>query len=461
MYRKRYERLARHELRTGFTLIEMLVVLGIVTALLGLSWGIYQKLSTSLQLPAAASHVTSLLRAARNFSRTSGLASRVLVDTSEGTVTALGYELVAGYHFEDFVPAAEVDPPIAEGTEVRGALNERGRVTGEVHAVRGRIGTALRFANDGAAVVAAYVPRYHSPRGFSIEAWVLFEQPVLTEAERKRAAQLARRKGSWVDPRRDMLCAVLSLRDSYELGVLGDGAVYVELGAYPGQEGSFFTATAGGDVVPGRWTHLRATLDGGELAVEVDGMVRSTCPDGFEGIAEAQWPPVPKVVPTPAGDLTVSRPDRIFLGAIDEPKFRVALPPKIVHLPHGVRILGRNRRIWFDGRGSLDPEHHVHPVMIRLEEESPDGARESDSRAGHTAVAAEPQEEEPPNDGETKLDERDVAGVLEALHRYLERNLESSDRGLGGADAAPGAETSGESGGVMEIVVDLSGMIRS
>ncbi len=455
-------------LRPGFTLLELLTVMAILTVLLGLSYGIYRKLSVSYQLPATTSYVTSVLRAARRYSRTSGLESRVLVEPAASTVTALGYELVASWHFEDFGSGAEV--PIEPDTEVRGALKERGKVVGEVYAVRGKVGSALRFANDGAAVVAPFRPRYHSPRGFSLEAWVFFEGPPLSAADIKAAAKLARRRGSWVDPRSEVLYAVISLRDGYEIGVEGDGGVYVQLGAYPEVEGSYLATTEGGAVVAGRWTHLRATFDGGALAIEVDGIERPWLPAGFEQIAEQDRPPPPSEVPFAGGErgeLTISRPDRIFVGAIDEPKVNVALPPRVVVVPPGIEILGEAQEIRFDGRGSLDSQFHVSPVVLRLAEAVDAGPEEGTAPGPHTAVAASvPRAANAGEEGDdARNEQREVVDMLEALSRYVEENRER--HGLGVEDIEPkessrgrGAEREGERH-TEEIIVDLSGMIRS
>ena len=90
----------------GFTLLELLTVLAIISALMALGIGVYRKAASAHILPAAASQVSSVVRAARNFSVSSGLPSRVFVDTAENRITAFGFELVAQWHFED-VPVVE------------------------------------------------------------------------------------------------------------------------------------------------------------------------------------------------------------------------------------------------------------------------------------------------------------------------------------------------------------------
>ena len=167
----------------GFTLLELLTVLTIISALLALGIGVYRKAASAHILPAAASQVSSVVRAARNFSLSSGLPSRVFVDSVENCITAFGFELVAHWHFED-VPVVEDEKtgsllPVPPETELFGALREFGAVFGEVYPARGKVGMALEFSNDGAAMVAYNRPRLYSPYGFSLEAWVRFWPPPL------------------------------------------------------------------------------------------------------------------------------------------------------------------------------------------------------------------------------------------------------------------------------------------
>ena len=58
---------------------------------------------------------------------------------------------------------------------------------------------------------------------------MLFDQPDLSDQEKQRA-RAGKYKGAWRDSRRRQIFTVIGLRDSYEMGLLGDGAVYVEIG---------------------------------------------------------------------------------------------------------------------------------------------------------------------------------------------------------------------------------------
>ncbi|MFQ5655520.1 MAG: hypothetical protein ACE5GW_12420, partial [Planctomycetota bacterium] len=275
-------------------------------------------------------------------------------------------------------------------------------------------------------------------------------------------------------PRREERFAVIAKHDSYEMGLLGDGAVYVLLGRLDGDD-SYTAVTRGDEVVAARWSHLRVTYDGVSLAVEVDGIEREWFPDGFHLIDPDDWPPFPDVVPASDGDLTVSHQLRFFMGLIDEPKVRVALEPRSYSLPSGIELLGRERTIRFDSRGSLDPLYHSRPVVVRVAD-LPDEEDPGEPRKGTTAVAPRP----PPGPrggaaGAESLDPGDVGDPMRALARYVAENtergsLDGDPQGVGGigdgspggagAPLSPGVEGDLERGRVQTIIVDLTGTIR-
>ena len=64
----------------GFTLIELLVVLSILTMVLGMSVSVFRSFGEGQSLEIAASQVSTAVRAARNWSVSTGMPSRVMVD---------------------------------------------------------------------------------------------------------------------------------------------------------------------------------------------------------------------------------------------------------------------------------------------------------------------------------------------------------------------------------------------
>ncbi|MEM7262579.1 MAG: prepilin-type N-terminal cleavage/methylation domain-containing protein [Planctomycetota bacterium] len=452
----------------GMTLIELLTVLAIVTALMGLSAGIYQRIRHGHALPAAVSQVSSVLRAARNYALTAGIPSKVFIEPQSadpdsltpGRITAFGYETAAAWHFEDLRPADRSSAePIDPGTEVQGALNEQAVVQGECYPVKGKIGTGIEFVNDGASIVADHRPRYHSPTGFSLEAWTLFFPPPLTEKDLRGKSS---RKGAWKDPRREDRYAVISKHGSYEIGLLGDGACYVLIGDLDTPEESYFAATRGGVVLENRWAHLHCRYDGLSLTVEVDGTERECIPLDFELVDPDDWPPFPPSVPWSDGRLSISHPTYMFLGVIDQPKIRMAIEPRTFDLPAGIYFLNDPQVIRFDTRGSLDPLYHVEPVVVRLANFPRADLQPPEESDGLTGVATPAPNVESMADAEDD-EEPEVGDPMAALAKYLEENTEGgvSSEAAGKRDATDQeAGEDGDRGEVQSVIVDLTGTIR-
>lgn len=348
---------------SGVTLIELLVVLSILTIVLGMSVSVFRSFGEAQTLEVAASSVSTTVRAARNWSITSGMPSRVLVDPDRRRVSAFGFETVASWDFEGLDGIAE-GTTLDAGLAITGAFREKAEVTGHIEACKGSIGAAALFVDDGAAMQARYLPRYNVKRGLSAEAWVRFWQPPWQPEDGVEP------HGGYSDPRRDMRFAVIGIPGSFEMGLLADGAAYLELGDPDvAIDGVFFRAqTEGALVFPDRWIHLRATFDGIDIVIEIDGVEHYWIPEGFEQVDPQDWPVIPAEVPPADGDLWLSHPNRFFMGAIDQVILRAATEPQTVELPMDIELLGPPQLVYLDGRGALDPLQHDFPVVIHVAE---------------------------------------------------------------------------------------------
>ncbi|MFN0057171.1 MAG: prepilin-type N-terminal cleavage/methylation domain-containing protein [Planctomycetota bacterium] len=453
----------------GVTLIELLTVLAIMTSLLGISVTVYRKAAKTHALPAAVTQVSSIVRAARNFSLTSSLPSRVFVEPDQQRITAFGYEVVAAWHFEDAPVETAANGDLPSATELVGAFGERLTVAGSCQMVRGKIGKAIWFANDGAALIADHRSRYVAPIGLSLEAWVQFDPPEPPDAEalkRRRGGKL----GEWDDPRREEQYAIISKEDSYELGLLGDGAVYLQLGDPKDEKTSYHVYTRGRCVLPGRWAHVRGSFDGFGITVEVDGIEVEWIPRTYQLIDERDWPVPPTRLSGSESYLSISHPERMFLGAIDEPKVRVAIEPRSYVLPTGVHFLGLKRQvIRFDTRGSLDPLYHTRPEVIQVGDEPRAKPEVTGMAPGRTAVMAEVKDE-----SASRPTSDEVGDPLKALIEYYGKNAEGeidvvSERSDGQLIDGAGGETNTSTtpnagakqpGRVQNVIIDLTGSIR-
>lgn len=325
--------------------------------------------------------------------------------------------------------------------------------------------------DEGASLVAQRRPRYDAPRGFSLEAWVMFWPPPLAKGEGSD------RRGAWSDPRRQDRFAVVSRPGSWEMGLLGDGALYAVIGDadHPESSGTYAAATASGEVIGSRWTHLRVSFDGLELTLEVDGIAREWAPEDFEKVDPRDWPPLPETVPAGDHELMISHPNRFFFGAIDEVKVRVALEPKSYRLPVEVGFLDPSRLVRFDTRGSLDPIHHADAVLVRIGELGEDLVEEVGSPAGGTSVAPVEAAEEEALADESESEEAILGDPVGALARYLDEQIRAAKSGEGGLDGDPSLDPNRATPGegepdagsrergvkrIHRIIIDLTGTIR-
>jgi hypothetical protein len=215
----------------------------------------------------------------------------------------------------------------------------------------------------------------------------------------------------------------------------------------------------------------------------VDGIEYEALPAGLEKVDERDWPPPPQRVPDSSGDLTISRPDRFFMGVIDEPKVRVGLEPRSYQLPAGVQFLAKSPFvIQFDARGSLDPRYHTRPVVIQVGDTLVGAAASATTRPGRTAVAPASGGDRAPEarKGAEAEDFGDpLAALLQFLEQYSEGAVEATptrsdgmtlseepevllqayDPTNEGSDGAP-ADSAARPGRVQNVVIDLTGAIR-
>ena len=348
---------------SGFTLIELLVVLSILTMVLGMSVSVFRSFGEGQSLEIAASQVSTAVRAARNWSVSTGMPSRVMVDPDNRTVTAYGFSTVAAWDFES-LSGEPANAPLPQGLAVAGAFRQKAEVTGHVEAASGSVGSGILCVNDGAALQAEWQPRYDVHRGFSVDAWVQFWQPPWNIEDGIEPS------GGFSDPRREMRMAIMSLPGAFEVGLLGDGSVYLEIGDPGGDiDAPFYRAqTESRRIIADRWSHVRAAFDGVDITIEVDGVAVDWYPEGFEWIVPEDWPPLPDVIARVDSDLYISHPARFFMGGLDQIVLRSATDPEVVELPDNVELLGAPQMIYLSGNGSLDSLEHDLPVVIHIAE---------------------------------------------------------------------------------------------
>src|SRR5258705_331541 len=86
---------------SGFTLVELLAVLAIISVVGGLSAGAFQLARRSYAFSASAARVEGIIRAARNAALENGAPSRAVIDAAKGEAVGYAFESVGEWGFEE------------------------------------------------------------------------------------------------------------------------------------------------------------------------------------------------------------------------------------------------------------------------------------------------------------------------------------------------------------------------
>ena len=144
---------ARRRGQRGFTLLEIMVVLAILAMVAGLSIGVYRQVEAQNVLPVAASQVSSVLRAARNYSVSSALPSRVYLDAEEVPLFTKLAQQVSADALDTYVEQLEheVDKYLAGGRKESSVVTQVTNGKNAMPAFGGRL------SDEEIGDVAAYV----------------------------------------------------------------------------------------------------------------------------------------------------------------------------------------------------------------------------------------------------------------------------------------------------------------
>ena len=168
----------------GFTLIELIVVISIIAALMGIGVAGYMAMGRGLSAEACLSSMEDTLRTARNFAIRSGSAGRVDIDTDARTMRAVGFKVVGLWHMEGPEGAFGLDLDIEEAEDVKG-----------------KIGRGVLFQGKGSYAYCGDVGDIHRQEGVYVEAWVF---PMLSGQDQYifRTSRFTGgpRSGSWWRP---------------------------------------------------------------------------------------------------------------------------------------------------------------------------------------------------------------------------------------------------------------------
>ncbi len=411
---------ARGRRRSGFTLFELLMVLGIIALVGGLSAGAFQIARRSYALSASASRVEGTLRAARNAAVSSGVGSRVAIETEPPRAVAYGFEALGEWGFEE-----------EENGVVHGARRAPAVLTGGASLGKGCAGKGLHLEMGGYADCGNQSV-YDLRAGVFAEAWVRWRPPegpasagssrpgrkggVASGGKRtpaparppprpEKSTSPARRsftRSAGIDKaaREKAEPEMRRLRSSNEVipiddasAVLGKGGAYFlgigRDGSLEGRIGSYRVRTWSGAVLPERWTRIALSFDGEEVLLLADGIERDAVlldrPAG-----EKETPPPPPAIPPSGEPLRIGSPSSPGPLDIDEVRLYGMVEPLVYELGGRERFLGWKKVIRFDRHGRLDPRfHEVGVRFILYEEEDPSVSFRTEVAVDRTVTYAE------------------------------------------------------------------------
>jgi len=314
--------------RRGFTLLELLTVLAILSILMGMGIGVLSRVNFAKY--GAASMVARVLRSARESAIASGLPVAVVCDPETNRIFDLSVRPLGFWHFED-----------ADTTATKGAYGLDARLVGARLDLEGRFGSALSCSAPGEYAEVSIGERsgWELATGLAVEADVF--------------------------PRTVQASTIVQRGRQFRLLLTSDGAAEARVGLSDGpldtakDAGEAIATTPPGCVPPNRWSRVGFVYDRLALTVLVDGVPRAS------KVAT-------DFVRREIAPLTISSKSDSFLGLIDELRVGAIVPGDGEALPKDVafaRAAGRVA-VRFTGEGMLDPAFHhaAVPVALRFPE---------------------------------------------------------------------------------------------
>jgi prepilin-type N-terminal cleavage/methylation domain-containing protein len=327
--------MARRSESAGFTLIEILVVMAIISMLMGFGIGMYQSLSSLGKGTQARNTIIETMQAVKGSSMKGDAA--LVVDPVGNRVYGLEFGTVASCNFE---PPTD---PAADRTVIQGISYKVGRNTGgELKPFPfGRTGGGIEFAAGGQVNFANFAD-YDLVEGVTLEIWVYPTTNLTGDLITKGKSYGLRLKRG---PGAPIVEGFISLGEmTTENGVVGASTERFNTGTHTLQLN--------------RWNGIRMKYDRNTIAISIDAYGRGAV-ERFVKRDERR-----PIEPDVDADLIVGSPQ--FQGRMDDFKVMGIIAGDSRKLPSDVQIEGdKVRTIFFQG-GKLDPRHHQAPEAIVL-----------------------------------------------------------------------------------------------
>ncbi|MEI6231583.1 MAG: LamG-like jellyroll fold domain-containing protein [Planctomycetota bacterium] len=314
----------RHDIAPGrgVTLLEMIVVIGLITLLLGMGVGSYIAMSKSYKEEGAASQIDVILRQVRNSAIGSQSPAWVEINTETRRITPWASRTVALWHFEDCDDFNHTTGS-RHNAVLRGAKHDR----------NGKIGKCARLA-PGNYVDGGNDPDFDLEDGGYIEAYI---RPL---------------SGDFTGDN-----FIFSKDGAFSLKIGKKGVLIGEISG-DGKRPLTKVFSKTYRIAPGRWTKVAFAWDRNVTRVMADDLVLATGPGAT--------PPVN------SNSFIVGSESSSFEGLVDEVRVQAAIAGNKLEVNPTVTITHNTapwNAIYFGSDGALDMRFHGGPVRITLESE--------------------------------------------------------------------------------------------
>ena len=295
--------------QAGMTLMELLVVMGIIAMIAGVSVGLIKKGDRGLTLEVNAKLIRSALRQARNSAIETGVGAIVRLDAENAVIESAVVENGGNWHFED-------------DTGSRGTT-----ISGGQYADGGKLGRCVELSG-GEVDLGAY-PWYAAVNGFRIETWI-------------KPAEIA-------------TGTIVSRESAFKLALTEEGGLVAEFKVGEQQGDGVRLETRDGLLQADRWYRVALGYDRIQGRIEVDGVVRAQRRESRPLTRDA------------VSKLVIGSSASGFKGLVDEMRYSVVMDAVAEALGVGADVDPEaDNIIRFDGQGRLDPVFHIRPAELRL-----------------------------------------------------------------------------------------------
>lgn len=311
--------------QTGFTLLEILVVLVILSMLLGLGVGAFSKVGAGPNL--AVDRIREVIRSTRAHARRESAPSAVLIDAERNRIAGMGWKQVGCWHFED----------VNEGRYSTGFPEDvfLGPARLDPNGVIGRCIALAVAPGQRPEVFIPSAPSLDSVDGISVELYLFLE-----------------RAGAGI---------VLSKGTAYHLEIDEEGRLKAGLTLHRDAGGPKGTKTVlgstGYSVPVGRWVKVGFQFNGYAFYLMAEGFMQNSeiFPERRR-MARHAGSIVQIGIPGPIGGGLQVR--------IDELKMAAAVLGEETGFHEKIDLIEPSFSLHFDARGGLDNHFHTKPVSI-------------------------------------------------------------------------------------------------